>query len=157
MKYREESPATEPYRIKYRDGIEKIIEEKQREAEENRKKYFYDYFSKPEEYREDFKKMLGWPLCCERPSTRPKAKITKLAEETDCTIYRMSFEVLDGLEMTGLFFEKDTSKKLPFIIAQHGGGGTPEVIAGLYGGDTKNYNDMVEYLNSKQMCLRRKH
>ena len=144
MKYREESRATEPYRIKFRDGIEKIIEDKQREAEESRKKYFHDYFSKPEEYREDFKKMLGWPLCCERPTTEPKVNTKKLAEEEICTIYRMSFEVLEGLEMTGLFFEKDTGKKMPFIIAQHGAGGTPEGIAGLYDGDTKNYNDMDE-------------
>lgn len=39
------------------------------------------------------------------------AKSTELAREKGYTIYRMSFQILDGLEMTGLYFKMDGDEK----------------------------------------------
>ena len=50
---------------------------------------------------------------------------------------------MNGLHLTGLLIKHKDQKRRPFVIAQHGGLGTPELISGVYG-DTANYNDMVE-------------
>ena len=108
-----------------------------------RKEYANDIMLNPEKYREDFKKTLGWPLVDHYDTLPPTVKTEKIAKEDGYTIYRLSFEILDGLEMSGLYFEMDDEKK-PLVLVQHGGLGTPELISAFYDGDTANYNDMLE-------------
>jgi dienelactone hydrolase len=70
------------------------------------------------------------------------AQSVLLSKEDGYSIYRMSFEIMEGLTMTGLFFQLDTREKRPLVIVQHGGQGTPELICGMYG-STTNYRDML--------------
>jgi hypothetical protein len=86
---------------------------------------------------------LGGPLVDHNDDRLPTVKAEKNAKEDGYTIYRMSFQILDGLEMTGLYFEMDGEKK-PLVMVAHGGLGTPELISAFYDGDTANYNDMLE-------------
>ena len=143
MKYSEEKQVTKKYKQEYTDGLIKIIEKKQKEAEAIRDNYFKDIFKNQEKYRDDLKKMLGWPLVDYKPEGLPSVTMEILSEEVGYTIYRAQFEVLDGLNMTGLFFKEQGDEQKPMVIVQHGGQGTPELISGIYG-DTSNYNEMLQ-------------
>ncbi len=142
MNYKEEMDVAAESKKEYVQGLDKLIEERQKAAEIVRTEYLKDIFTNPEKYREDFKRMLGWPLVDYTADCPPKATMEKLSEEEGYTIYRVKFEILDGLFMTGLFFKVEGDKK-PLVIVQHGGTGTPEKISGVLG-DTSNYNDMLQ-------------
>ena len=144
--YRENIQDSKEYKEIYVKEIRNIIERREQAAIAMRDNYCSDIFHKQEKYREDFKAMLGWPLTEKQALSVPSAKIKKLTEEKDCSIYRVSIEVMDGFSMTGLLFQKD-EKKRPLVIAQHGGLGTPELLGNLYG-DTTNYNHMIERILS---------
>ena len=117
--------------------------ERQQKSAQKRAEYTKDIFKDQERYREDFKRMLGWPLVDHKSDNAPLCKSTKLATEDGYSIYRMQFEILDGIEMTGLYFEQNTNEKKPLVLVQHGGLGTPELVSGVYG-STANYNDMLQ-------------
>lgn len=140
MNYSEEKNQSKIYKENYLSGIERIIEQRQKEAEAVRRNYIKDIVKDPEKYRADFKKMLGWPLADYTPEALPPVKSELLSKEKGYELYRMQFEILPGLEMTGLFFKAEGSA--PLVIVQHGGLGTPELISGVYG-STENYNDML--------------
>ncbi len=142
MEYRENSKATEACREKYLEGFENIINDREEKADAIRKDYAGDIFENQQKYRDDFKKMLG----CYLPSKRTEIvqpTSEKLYANESCTLYRMTFETIKGFPMTGLLFLKNDGKKRPMILCQHGGLGTPELIAGIYG-SSGNYNDMAE-------------
>ncbi len=143
VKYREEISITQQFKQSYVDGLDKLIVSRQQEMEKVRKEYAKDIMLEPEKYREDFKKMLGWPLVDHHDDQPPAVNAEKIAREDGYTIYRMNFQLLDGLEISGLYFEMDGEKK-PLVLVQHGGLGTPELISGFYNGYTANYNGMLE-------------
>lgn len=73
-------------------------------------------------------------------------KFLQVAEDADCTIYRVWIEVIDGVDAYGLYLvpkklsanARTASGRAPLLIAQHGGGGNPEAIVDL---DTRaNYH-----------------
>lgn len=142
MIYREETQKTESYKKAYISGIEAVIDQKQKEAELLRTDYFKDVFSDQDKYRRELKQMLGWPLVDCADQGIPSAAFEKLSDEGDYTVFRVRFEILNGLTLTGLFFKMHGDEKKPLVIVQHGGGGTPEKISGIYDG-TANYNDML--------------
>lgn len=144
MEYREEISITEQYKQNYLKGIDKLILSRQKDLAEVRKDYIKEIMLTPEKYREDLKRMLGWPLVDHHDSKRPKVKVELLAKENGYIIYRMTFEIFDGLEISGLYFEMDEKEKKPLVLIQHGGLGTPELISAFYDGNTANYNAMLE-------------
>ena len=143
VKHREDASVTRKYKQNYIEGIDKLIVSRQRDLAELRKDYIKEILLTPEKYREDFKKMLGWPLVNHYDDRLPLVRAEKVAREDGYTIYRMSFQILDDLEMSGLYFEMDEEKK-PLVLVQHGGLGTPELISAFYNGDTANYNSILE-------------
>ena len=99
MNYREDLLHTQEQRQTYLDGIEKIIDQRQCAGENKRTEYVKNIFTDPEKYRRDFRKMLGWPLVDRDESLErevPVPKSVKLADEDGYSIYRMTFDVLDG-------------------------------------------------------------
>lgn len=143
MKYSETKEATAATKRAYVDGINKLIRQRQKQAEDIRNDYCREIFENQEKYRNDLRKILGWPLVDYETSGIPEVITKRLSEEEGYCIYRMQFEILEGLRMTGLFFKSKVKEPLPLVIVQHGGLGTPEFISGFYG-DTANYNDMLE-------------
>ena len=142
MNYREDLTQASATKQAYVNGIDCLINNLQIKAENKRREYIKDIFETPEKYREDFKRMLGWPLVDYKVEGLPEAEIEKLSEEDGYTIYRITFEVLESLKLTGLFFKSNGGKK-PLVVIQHGGLGTPEKLSGIYG-DTSNYNDILK-------------
>ena len=142
MIYREEKDITVKYKEEYVNGINFILKKRQQEAEISRDNYIKNIFKNQDKYREDFKKMLGWPLVDYTPDKSPVVISEKLYQEDWYSVFRMQFEIMDGLKMTGLFFRVEGDEKRPLVIVQHGGGGTPERISRVYE-STSNYNDML--------------
>ena len=150
MKYSEEKDFSKEYKEDYLSGIEKIIEMRQKDAETIRCKYVKNIFSEQEKYRDDIKKMLGWPLVDCTSEKICEEKTEKLSKEDGYAIYRMQFEILEGVKISGLLFKQNGVDKKPLVIVQHGGLGTPEFISGMYG-DTVNYNDMLHRVRKQDV------
>lgn len=143
MNYHAEKTDTQIFKKKYRDGFETLISARQEALAEKRKEYCKNIFDNAEAYRSDLKRMLGWPLTEARDEALPRVKKIKLSAENGYTVYRLQFEILDGLELSGLYFEVDGDEKRPLVLVQHGGMGTPELVSGAEG-RTHNYNDLLQ-------------
>ena len=142
MEFRENFDATVPFRQKYVDSLEELIQSRQRLLKEQRIEKSKDIFIRQDEYRESFKQMLGWPLCEQTKGDVCVSFEQKLSDEDGYSVHRMSFTILGGLTVTGLLFRQSGEGKKPMVIVQHGGSGTPEIMAGAYG-DTYNYNEIT--------------
>ena len=144
MNYREEKHVTKHAKEEYLSGIEGLIRKRQKEAENNRALYCREIREKPDKYRKELKKILGWPLTETTPCSLPEIKTEELFRDKELTVSRMKFEILDGVWLTGILLKQGDEKR-PLILAQHGALGSPEAISGFYG-TTTNYNDFVERL-----------
>lgn len=152
MKFIEEENVSKKFKEEYLDGLKKVILQRQEAAKHERKEYFKDILKNQENFRNDLKEMLGWPLVNFNENNAFNVESEKIYSCSEYTVYRMQFEVIDGLKVAGLFFQVDKSIKKPLIIVQHGGSGTPELISGLYG-STSNYNDMLERLLKRNVHI----
>ena len=143
INYRENEDASKIFKERYATGIESLICAREQTLSSMRKEYCKDIFSDGERYRNDFKKMLGWPLIGQEDAAIPQVRKEMLAKEQGYTVYRMTFTVIEDLLLSGLYFEMDGEEAKPLVLVQHGGSGTPELISGVYG-DTANYNRILE-------------
>lgn len=143
MKFKEEKHISEPYKMQYLEGLETLVNGLEQETMQGRVAIWKDMMIDKEKYRLQFAELLGWPLTQEREHIPCAVVSQRLSQESDCIVERMQFTVLKGVVMTGLLFCHDESTKRPFVLIQHGGSGTPELISGAYG-STSNYNDMLE-------------
>ena len=143
MKYSEDKKSTMEQRKDYLDSIEKLIENKQSECRLKREKYIKKIINEPDEARREYLEMLGWPLTDKVNDPVSVEKTLLSREEDGYNIYRMKFEIFKDFHFYGLYFEY-RDQKLPLVISQHGGLGTPELCSGLYNGDTANYHHMTE-------------
>ncbi len=147
MNYQEEKEFTKCYKEQYVSGLDKLIEAREQICREKRESDTKDIFKNSEQYRKNFKKMLGWPLVDYEPEQLSEPKSEKLVEEDGYSVYRMQFEILKGVFLTGLFFKVEGQKN-PLVIFQHGGAGTPEFVAGMYG-SSEYYYDVIQTLTSQ--------
>ncbi len=148
FKYVERDNAGNAYRTEYYNGINKLVLKMQKEADEKRLNFGKHIIENIEESRKDFKKMLGWPLT-EEPKPYKNVKTTFVTEEDDCEIYRVQIEVFEDVWFYGMLFKKKSKKALPVVLAQHGGGGAPEMVAGFF--NNGNYGRMVRRLLDKNV------
>ncbi|MBR6763994.1 MAG: dienelactone hydrolase family protein [Clostridia bacterium] len=144
-------------RKNYRDGIQALIRRRAEELETLRHQKLTPRDMKAIQpmYREKLKKMLGWPLT--GPVLDPDPRITRVhvADEEGVAIDRITLEILDGVPMTALLFtptDLAEGEKIPGVLCQHGGAGTPELISGLWG-DTHNYNQMLRRVLEKRVVV----
>ncbi len=145
MNYTEDKTKGNRYRQDYLNTLNEFIAKKQKEADSKRNlKEIRDNQGK---YRNELIKMLGYPLT-EYKYDIPECHRELITVENGINVYRMQFDILCGIKFYGIYFEHIGKKKLPLIISQHGGLGTPEACSGLLG-DTTNYNKMTERLVCK--------
>lgn len=144
--YIEREEAGNSYRTEYYNGVNKLILKKQEEANETRKEFARNIIAKPEEYRQEFIKMLGWPLTEERKPYL-SVKETFVTSEENCDIYRVQIEVFEDFWFYGMLFKQRTEKQVPTVIVQHGGLGTPELVAGF--SSLSNYNFAIKRVADK--------
>lgn len=143
MKYIEDINATLEQKKSYLFSVEELIKTKMEKAKSEREKNLKNIIKDTDSARKEYLEMLGWPLT-ETVKDPISVKKTLLScEEEGYNIYRMKFEIFENFFFYGLYFEY-RDQKLPFVISQHGGNGTPELCSGIYDGNTANYNHMTE-------------
>lgn len=129
------------YKKMYLDSIHSLIKKSYEKAEINRNKYITPekLSSNKEYYRKAYKKMIGIPDISGLPEV-PEAKKEYIASDELCKFYRVSIETMSGFWFYGLLMIPHGIKtQVPIVIAQHGGGGTPEFCCDMYG--ENNYSN----------------
>lgn len=87
------------------------------------------------------REMLGWPVSKDSVLASPKANVRPVEIGVDwARTWRIEFDVAEGYRSYALVFVPVDAcvASRPLLVIQHGGWGTPEVVAGLAGED--NYN-----------------
>ncbi len=129
------------HRKKYLDSINVFIEERLSQAAEKRLAFCPpgEMARDRESFRRKYMDMIGdLPY----PENIPSATREYVGEDDFCKIYRMSIEVLDGFFFYGMLMIPHGTERAPLIIAQHGGGGTPEKCSDMWG--ENNYGFFVK-------------
>jgi dienelactone hydrolase len=93
-----------------------------------------------ENYRKAFCQSIGYPAPGDRPDD--STRIEKMGEDGLGTYYRVYIQVLPGIRSEGIYIVPKgyEGRRVPLVIAQHGGAGSPEKA--LFNGG-ENYHDMV--------------
>lgn len=126
------------YRKEYLNSIERFVENKYKEGEKNRDKLFGENLAgNQSKHREDFLKMIGQPVSV-YPETVPVAEYQKAGSDDMCDIEYVRIETMPGFWFFGIFMKPHGYSKTPLVVAQHGGGSTPEICSEMLG--VSNYS-----------------
>jgi len=141
--WEEDPAAADNYRAGYAEGILKYIQRMDAECKDIRRKSMppEDLVANQDFYREKYKKMLGLNLFSENVSESVEMKYVG-ADEV-CRIYRLKVYTTKEIPFYSmLMLPLHIEESVPLVIAQHGGGGTPELCSDMNG--KNNYNHMVQ-------------
>lgn len=145
--YSEPLEASREYRLEYLASVKRLISRWRSEAAEKRDEYIppEKLAADRESYRRDYVRMLGRPLTDYGPGMPvPKVKEEFVARDDQADIYRLTIEVMEDFNFYGLLLLPlgiAPGEKRPLVIAQHGGGGTPELCCDING--TNNYGHLA--------------
>lgn len=131
------------YRQKLIRDFHCFIEKYQKRAERSRlqKQTPQEFAKNREKHRKEFVHMLGFPLT----EHLPRGKRVSIVDCFEDEIYiwqRMRIEVFPDFYAYGILTKRKGDEKRPFVMAMHGGEGTPELINGFVD-NSSNYNHMV--------------
>lgn len=152
-RYMEAPEASKPIRQQQFNQIAGYLERLRQRAGEIRGRTLNPDYSSPEAYaksveplRATIRERIGYPPPLVKTDAPPRYE--HVADDAYATLYRMYYEVLEGVELYAILsVPKGLTRPAPLLICQHGGGGSPEVIAPMWGdlGDgTANYGWMVQ-------------
>ena len=136
--YKETEDLGFEYRTRYLNSIEQFIKKGYEKARANRCTP-EKLSANREEYREQYKEMLGIPAS---DGTFPTVKKNYVGKDGLCEIYRLSIEVREDFYFYGMLFVPHIAENAPLVIAQHGGGGSPEFCSDMYG--ENNYSGFTK-------------
>lgn len=137
-------------RKEYLDSIEKFIENKYTESLKSRDSFMENIGEKQEEYRSQFLEMIGQPIS-PYPDYIPKAKSQHIGKNDMCDIYCMQIEVMPDFWFFGIYMVPFGVEKAPLVIAQHGGGSTPEICSEFFG--ESNYGYFTKRALERRMAV----
>ncbi|MDX2266571.1 MAG: hypothetical protein NW208_00600 [Bryobacter sp.] len=92
----------------------------------------------PEGWRQLLRNRIGFPVA--GLVANGPLRLQKFGEDAQATYYRSYLPLSQGLEAYGLLLVPKGEGRRPLVVAQHGGGGFPEMA--LFGGGA-NYKDMI--------------
>lgn len=147
--YSEEIVKDTKYRQDYVCGITAFLKNEKKRQESERVNYITPEKLKanPEKYRKDFVSMLGFPLNI--PKEIPTVEKLYVTTDKNVKIFRMVFTFFGYLKFYGIYFEQvNQDENTPYIICQHGGEGTPELISSMHF-DSSNYNHMARRVTDR--------
>lgn len=150
--FSEEISRAAVYRHNYLESVKNIAELTKADRKSEREGYIDPEKMKNDrdKYVSDFKKLLGEPLF-DRKKQNDVRKIF-VGMDGQGYIYRLVFGFERGISFTGLLFVPfDAKGKLPLVTAVHGGDGTPELMADMYG--TNFYSHIVRRLLDKRVIV----
>ena len=139
----EDPTVADEYRSRYVDGIQEYIQKMNAECKVIRRNAMSpeEMVRKQECYREKYKEMLGINLFAEK--VNKPVEMIYVGEDEVCKIYRLSVHVTEEIPFYSmLLIPHNMEEPMPLVIAQHGGGGTPELCSDMNG--ENNYNHMVQ-------------
>lgn len=139
--YKEHTDGGFSYRKDYLESVERFIDRVLEEGKSERREYASPekLMNNQEQYRNDFMKMIGVPAIEE---SIPTAKKEFVGEDDMCKIYRLSIETFSDFFFYGMLFVPHKTNNAPLIIAQHGGGGSPEFCSDMIG--ENNYTNFTK-------------
>ena len=138
------------YRQEYVDSINRFIQKRYDESYALRNTYLENITQAQEEYRNAFIDMIGQPVM-PYPDSVPNAKCVHIGKDDFCNIYRLQIETMPDFWFYGIFMVPHGIKKAPLVIAQHGGGSTPEICSEFLG--QSNYNFFTKRALEKGMAV----
>ncbi|MDF2924856.1 MAG: hypothetical protein K0R57_3770 [Paenibacillaceae bacterium] len=140
-----------PFRKRYAEALEELVVRRQQSVDQARAAYIdpHKLYENKELYRRDFIQMLGWPLN-EYTFGEVRGIQTIHAGHTETAdIYRLQLEAWPSLPFYGILFVPSVREdKIPLVISQHGGQGTPELCSSLFG-SSENYHQMTQRILSR--------
>ena len=147
MVFEDMPDAADDRREAYLLGINEYIERRRLEGREMRmaRVLSTDFLSNIEAYRKMYREMLGLDTLLEE--SVPLGDKEYVGSDDLCDIYRLRVFITPEIPMYALLFLPKVGDRVPLFIAQHGGGGSPELCSDLVG--KNNYNHMVQRLLSR--------
>ena len=144
MDYKDIVSDGDKYRKNYIDGINEFILRKNQEGFNVRETFMQteNFPEKIEIYRKQYIEMLGIDKF--DSTNLPEPTMTLVGNDEECSFYRVVVYVTKEIPFHGLLMVPNGIEKAQLIIAQHGGGGTPELCSDING--KNNYNNMVRRL-----------
>lgn len=142
------------FRKIYLDSILDLIGHRQEQCAEKRSLFVSpaQMAAEPELYREKLKQLLGWPLTDHKPSSQPALRMIPVTTTAQAKINRVQIEVFDDFWFYGLLvIPNNYQSKMPLVICQHGGYGTPELVCGMHGDN--HYDGIVWRLVERQATV----
>ena len=150
-RYQENDEVSLPIRQEQHDQVARYLERLRELSKEKHTAFFQPdytnertYLASTGRYRDLLKERIGYPPPLAVSGKDPV--LEPVAEDAHCTIIRVRYEVLEGVEAYGILsIPKGLSGPAPLLICQHGGGGSPELIANYRSAGTSptNYGDMI--------------
>lgn len=141
----EDPAAADHYRARYAEGIQAYIEKMNAECKVARRSFMSpeSLVENQELYRKRYKEMLGLKIF-EKKVDKP-VEIEYVGSDEVCKIYRLNVYITEEIPFYSmLLLPHNVKHPMPLVIAQHGGGGTPELCCDMNG--KNNYNHMVQRL-----------
>ena len=136
--WQEEPAYADNYRQAYARGVDAFVSCLNLEAQSSRRIPMTAEVQ--DQKRKQYEKMLGFDLFSKGSSQPPH--LVHAGENDLGIIYRLTVYVTDEIPFYALLIlPHGVTEPMPLVIAQHGGGGTPELCSDLYG--KNNYNHMV--------------
>lgn len=139
--YTEAPHIADDYRRRYIDGVEAFIKTQYAVSQKLRTEFLNtkELAKNPEKFRNEYKRTLGLDAI---PECDKKAESVYVASDDICDIYRVAVYPVAEIPFYCLLLVPHGAKKSPLFIAQHGGGGTPELCCDIYG--KNNYNHLAQ-------------
>lgn len=143
--YSEPPETADCYRANYAAGIHAFIQSQNEAAKKTRSRFMppAGFPQKIDTYRAQFLKLLGITNLPEK--NEPLLKQEYISSDDVCDIYRITVTVLGVIPFYGLLLVPRNTNEInpvPLVIAQHGGGGTPELAADYHG--KNNYGHLIQ-------------
>ncbi len=135
----------------YLESIEKFKLKKQAEAKACRDAYLTPekLFANREEYVRAYEEMIL--LHKEEESGVPNYKKEHIGSDDFGEIYKLAIEVMPEFWFHGILTIPHGVTRAPLVIAQHGGGGTPELCNDFIG--ENNYTCFTKYILERKMIV----
>ncbi len=126
------------YRRDYVDSITAFVEKRYAESAEKRDFFNELIVENQEEYRERYLDMIGQPMK-PYPNDVPRAKSEYVGSDDLCDVYYLQIETMPEFWFFGIFMVPKGTENAPLVIAQHGGGSTPEICCDMLGESNYSY------------------
>lgn len=138
-----ESPeSADEYRRNYVEGINHYILRQNEVCKRMRSSFMTPekLVENPDYFRTIYRDMLGIDTYLKEQV--PAAEIVYVGKDEICDIYRLQTFITAEIPFYAMLLIPHGIAKCPLVIAQHGGGGTPELCSDMCG--KNNYNHMVQ-------------